>query len=255
MLTQDYLKKTIDEKGAGLLVLVDPDRLDEHQLPRFAQLCEDAEVDAFLVGSSILVQQDFDDFVCSFKSATSLPVIGFPGSINQISASLDAILFLSIISGRNPEYLFGQHVHAAPIIQRAELEALSTGYMLIESGRLTTAQYISGSLPLPRNKPEVAAATGLAAQMMGMKYLFADGGSGADESVPEEMIFAISESCSIPLIVGGGISSPIQASRKVQAGASLVVIGNAIEDRVDGGYIKELASAVHVAVPRPMGSD
>lgn len=252
MSISSQLQTTLDEKGGGLIVLVDPDRLTASQLPKFVDLCEAADVDAFFIGSSILVQDGFDAFVREFKQLTRLPVIGFPGSINQISPSLDAILYLSIVSGRNPEYLFGQHIHAAPLIRSYGIEPLSTGYMLIESGKLTTAQYMSNSLPIPRSKPDVAAATGIAAEMMGMQYLFTDGGSGAEESVSEEMIFAISEVCSIPLIVGGGISTAEAASRKIQAGASFVVVGNAIEDRMDGAYIKELASAVHVAVPRPL---
>ena len=169
MTVASHLSRARTEKGAGLIVLVDPDKMDLRRLPHFISLCEDAEVDAFFVGSSILVQHGFDAFVKELKSLTLLPVIGFPGSINQISPSLDAILFLSIISGRNPEYLIGQHIHAAPLIKSYGVEPLSTGYMLIESGRLTTAQYISGSLPLPRTKPDVAAATGLAAEMMGMQ--------------------------------------------------------------------------------------
>jgi len=233
-------------------VLVDPDRLSVERIGNYSSVCEEAGVDAFLVGSSILIQSDFDSFVTTLKNATSLPVIGFPGSISQISSSLDAILYLSIISGRNPEYLFGQHVHAAPIIRSKRIEPLSTGYMLVESGRITTAQYMSHSIPLPGNKPDVAAATGLAAEMMGMKYLFTDAGSGAESSVSEELIFAITELCSIPLIVGGGIRTPEDASRKVQAGASFVVIGNAIEERTDIEFLKELATSVHVAVPRSL---
>src|SRR5690606_38448440 len=138
--------------------------------------CAQAGVDAFFVGSSILRRADFDQFCSQLKEHTRLPAIGFPGSISQVSAELDAILFLSIVSGRNADFLIGQHVHAAPAIRRMGIETIATAYMLVESGATTTAQYMSHSLPLPANKPDVAAATALAAEMLGMRLLFTDAG-------------------------------------------------------------------------------
>lgn len=243
----DQLRHTADRKGAGFVVLIDPDKLDEAELASFARKCAEADVDALFIGGSLLHATEVEQYLERLKTVTELPVIGFPGSLSQLSPNLDALLYLSVISGRNPEYLIGQHVSAAPLIQRLELEPISTGYMLVESGRATTAQYMTGSKPLPRHKPEIAAATALAGEMMGMKLLFADGGSGADDPVPEEMIAAISESCSVPLVVGGGITTPAEVERKVAAGAQFVVIGDAIEKRRDGAYIGELAAAAHQA--------
>ncbi len=238
------------DRGAAFLVLIDPDKCSVESLPVFAALCHEAGVDAFLVGGSLLHATAFDDYLRQLRALTPLPLIGFPGSLSQVSDQLDALLYLSVISGRNPEYLFGQHVHAAPIIRRLGLEAISTGYMIVESGRATTAQYISHTMPLPRHKPDVAAATALAAELMGMRLLYADGGSGADQTIPEEMIAAICEVCTVPLVVGGGLRTPDEVARKVRAGASLIVVGTAIEQRPDGAYVKELAAAVHGAVMR-----
>lgn len=240
------------EKGAGFIVLIDPDKLPADDLEPFVEMCDVSDVDALFLGGSLLQAMELEPYVRRLKASTRLPVIGFPGALNQVTASLDAVLYLSVVSGRNPEYLFGQHVHAAPVIRRLGVEAISTAYMLIESGRATTAQYMSHTLPLPRTKPDVAAATALAAEMMGMRMLFADGGSGADHTVPEEMIQAITDTCSAPLVVGGGLSTPRDVSDKVRAGASFVVIGNAIERRPDAGYVSELAAAAHVSVPRAL---
>jgi putative glycerol-1-phosphate prenyltransferase len=248
----DKLLATSATKGAGFIVLVDPDRIAEDKVPSLVAMCEKADVDAFFVGSSILAHPNFHRFVSVLKEASSLPVIGFPGSVGQLSPALDAVLFLSVISSRNPEYLFGQHVHAAPVIRSMGVEPIATGYMLVDGGKTTTAQYVTHSMPLPCDKPDVAAATALAAEMMGMRLLFADGGSGAAGSVSEPIVSAISEVCSVPLVVGGGLRSPNEVARKVQAGAQFVVVGTAVEARPDGGFISELAAAAHIAVPRPI---
>jgi phosphoglycerol geranylgeranyltransferase len=248
--TYEHLSRVRRDKGAGFIVLVDPDKLRARDLPGFIAGCEAAEVDALFVGGSLLHATELDRFLREIKAHTSMPLIGFPGSLSQLSAELDALLYLSVISGRNPEYLFGQHVHAAPIIRRLGIEAISTGYMLVESGRATTAQYMSHTMPLPRHKPDVAAATALAAELMGMRLLFADGGSGADAPVPVEMVAAICQTCTVPLVVGGGLATPEAVALRVQHGASFVVVGDAIERRPDAGYIAELAAAAHVSVPR-----
>ena len=241
-----------ERKGGGFIVLIDPDKLSAADLPGFATQCVEAGVDLFFVGGSLMHVTELEPFVARLKEVSPLPVIGFPGSLNQVTASLDAVLYLSVISGRNPEYLFGQHVAAAPMIRRLNIEPIATGYMLVESGRSTTAQYMCHSMPLPRHKPDIAAATALAAEMMGMRLLFTDGGSGADHTVPEEMIGAIRATCRIPLVVGGGIRTPLEVARKMEAGADFVVVGNALEQRRDGGYIAELSAAAHSAIPRPV---
>lgn len=241
------------ERGAGFVVLIDPDKLDEEDIPAFAERCAAAGVDAFFIGGSLVHLPDVHRIVGSIKRATDLPVIAFPGSLTQLSPAFDAVLYLSVVSGRNPEHLIGQHVHAAPLIRRYGLEPIPTAYLLIESGRLTTAQYMSGGHPIPRNKPDIAAATALAAEMMGMKLLFTDGGSGAEHPVSEEMIAAITHTCEAPLVVGGGIRSPEEVARRVSAGASFIVVGHAIEQRVqDGAYVAELAEAAHASMAHPL---
>ena len=248
--TYQHLLDTRRDRGAVFIVLIDPDKRPVETLPAFTQRCHDAGVDAFFVGGSLLHATAFDSYLRRLRTLTTLPLIGFPGSLGQVSAELDGLLYLSVISGRNPEYLFGQHVHAAPLIRRLGLEPISTGYMLIDSGRATTAQYMSHTMPLPRHKPDIAAATALAAEMLGMRLIYADGGSGADQTVPEEMIAAVCEVCTIPLIVGGGLRTPDEIARKVRAGAGLIVVGTAIEQRPDASYVADLASATHEAVTR-----
>lgn len=250
----DRLLDVRRQRGAGFIVLIDPDKLPAEDLPRFALLCAEAGVDALFVGGSLLHAPALDAYLRHLRVVTDLPIIGFPGSLSQLSAELDALLYLSVVSGRNPEYLIGQHVHAAPVIHRLGLEPISTGYMLVESGRRTTAEYMSHTMPLPRHKPDVAAATALAAEMMGMRLLYADGGSGADSTVPEEMIAAITEVCTTPLVVGGGLCTPGAIERKVHAGASFIVVGTAIERRPDAGYVAELAAAAHVAARRSLST-
>lgn len=246
----DFIRRTAGEHGAAFVVLVDPDRLDTDSLPAFCDRCAEANVDAFFVGSSILRRADFDQFCIRLRQHTKIPTIGFPGSITQVSGELDAILFLSIVSGRNADFLIGQHVHAAPTIRRLGIETIPTAYMLVESGATTTAQYMSHSLPLPANKPDVAAATALAAEMLGMKLLFTDAGSGAASPVPVEIVRAISETCSSPIVVGGGMRTPEAVRDRAEAGASVIVVGNALEQRSDLGFLTELGQAAHVAQRR-----
>ena len=249
MKTYKYLLNTIETKGAAYLVLLDPDKLSEAKLIPFVRHCEKSGVDGFLIGGSLMISGDLDSFVEKVKIETSLPAIIFPGSINQISPVADAILFLSVISGRNAEHLIGKHVTASPLIKRAKVEPISTGYVLVESGVTTTAVYMSGSFPVPRNKPEIAAATALAGEYLGMKFIYLEAGSGALESVPDEMVKAVSEECSIPIIVGGGIRNPQTARRKVDNGASIIVTGNFFENENNWDLIKDFANAIHHKLP------
>ena len=241
----NQLLKTIEKKGAAYLILLDPDKLNSDKLQSFIKRCNDADVDGFLIGGSLMLNGDFDDFIKTVKQSTNLPVIIFPGAINQVSSNADAILFLSVVSGRNPEHLIGKHVLAAPLIRRANLEPISTAYILVESGTQTTAQYMSGSLPIPRNKPEIAAATALASEYIGMKLIYLEAGSGAQQTVPNEMVKAVSSICSVPVIVGGGIKSPKVAREKVDNGAKIIVTGNFFENENNWSLIKEFADAIH----------
>ncbi|GIK59965.1 MAG: geranylgeranylglyceryl/heptaprenylglyceryl phosphate synthase [Ignavibacteriota bacterium] len=249
MKTYNYLLNTVHSKGAAYLVLLDPDKLTSSKIAPFIRHCEKSGVDGFLIGGSLMISGDLDSFIANVKVETTLPLIIFPGSINQVSSIADAILFLSVISGRNPEHLIGKHVIASPLIKRAKIEPISTGYILIESGVTTTAVYMSGSLPVPRNKPEIAAATALAGEYLGMKFIYLEAGSGAQESVPDEMVKVVSEECSIPVIVGGGIRTPQTARRKVENGASIIVTGNFFEDENNWDLIKDFSNAIHYKLP------
>lgn len=245
----NQLLNTIKAKGAAYLILLDPDKLSDSKIIPFVKHCEKSGVDGFLIGGSLMISGDLNSFIETIKVETSLPLIIFPGSVNQISPLADAILFLSVISGRNAEHLIGKHVTASTLIKRANVEPISTGYILIESGVTTTAVYMSGSLPIPKNKPEIAAATALAGEYLGMKFIYLEAGSGAQESVPDEMVKAVSQECTVPIIVGGGIRNPQTARRKVENGASIIVTGNFFEDENNWDLIKEFASAIHHKLP------
>ncbi|MGE5354173.1 MAG: geranylgeranylglyceryl/heptaprenylglyceryl phosphate synthase, partial [Acidobacteriota bacterium] len=212
----------------------------------FVKRCESAGVDGFLVGGSLMMNGNLSNTISVIKKNTSIPVVIFPGGISQVSSNADAILFLSLVSGRNPEHLIGKQIMAAPIIKAYNLETIPTGYILVESGSITTVEYISGSTPVPRNKPEIAVATALAAQYLGMKMIYLEGGSGAQMSVPNEMISIVSKNVDVPVIAGGGIRTARDAREKVESGASIVVTGNYFEDDENWDKIKEFADAVHV---------
>jgi phosphoglycerol geranylgeranyltransferase len=242
----EYLLNTISLKGAVYLILLDPDKISEDKLPAFIKCCEKSGVDGFLIGGSLLINGNLESSINKVKNTTGLPVIIFPGSINQIYPEADAILYLSVVSGRNADDLIGKHVLAAPLIKQSGLEPISTAYILIESGVTTTAQYMSGSFPIPRNKPEIASATALAAEYIGMKMIYLEAGSGAEQAVPNEMVKAVSEQCTVPVIVGGGIKTPIAARDKVENGANIIVTGNFFEDENNWDLIRNFADAVHV---------
>jgi phosphoglycerol geranylgeranyltransferase len=241
----ESLLATSKSKGAGYFVLIDPDKIASDKLPSFIEQATEAGVDAFLIGGSLIVDDSFEQCIKTIKQHTKVPAVIFPGGVMQISPSADAILFLSIISGRNPQHLIGDQVLAAPIVKRIGLEAISTAYMLIESGRTTSAEFMSNTQPLPRHKPDIAVAHAMAAEILGFKLIYLEAGSGAEQSVPEEMIGAIAKYCSVPLIVGGGLRTPDDARRKVQAGARFIVTGTILEKNSSVSLIKEFASAIH----------
>jgi putative glycerol-1-phosphate prenyltransferase len=242
----EKLLKVKSEKGAGYFVLLDPDKSHADNLPQIVQDALDAQVDAFLIGGSLLMTPDFDNYVKTIKQYTKdCPVIIFPGGVNQLSAHADALLYLSLISGRNPHHIIGTQVMAAPIIHKLKIEPISTAYLLVESGKATTAEFMSGTTPLPRHKIDIAVAHALAAAYLGFKMIYLEGGSGAEHSVPDEMIAAIASVVDVPLIVGGGIRTPKEAAKKVAAGASFIVTGNVLENNDDTQIIKDFASAIH----------
>jgi phosphoglycerol geranylgeranyltransferase len=233
--------------SAGYLLLVDPDKIDSKKFPDFINKAAEAGVDAFLVGGSLMLSDEFDRTLKVIKENTKVPVIIFPGSVSQVSPNADAILFLLLISGRNPDHLIGNQVIAAPIIKKMGLEAISTGYMLIEGGIITSAEFMSNTKPIPRQKSDIAVAHALAAELIGMKMLYLEAGSGAKEAVPDEMIQKVTQYCSLPVITGGGICTPEKAMKKVAAGASFIVTGTIIEQNLDISLVKEFAEAIHTS--------
>lgn len=224
-------------------VLIDPDNTDMDQIIETAQLCNDAKVDYVFVGGSLMLSNHLDECIKTFKSKSSIPVILFPGSPSQVSKEADALLYLSLISGRNPELLIGAHVVSAPKIKASGLEIISTGYIVIDGGKPTTVSYMSHSAPIPYDKDDIAVCTAIAGEFLGKNVLYLDAGSGAINPISEKMIQKVSNQISIPLIVGGGISSPEKAIANCQAGADIIVVGNALEKNKH--LIKVLAEAIH----------
>lgn len=245
MTTLERILKIKETKGAGYFVLIDPDKWQPDELVKLAVQASEDGADAILVGGSLVLSASFDELVKKIKYQIEVPLIIFPGSQTQVSKYADAIFFLSLISGRNPTYLIGEQVRAAPAIKAHRIEAISVGYMLIESGSTTSAEFMSNTQPIPRDKPDLAKATAMAAEFMGMKLVYLEAGSGAQRSVSNELISGVKKYVSIPLIVGGGIRTPEEARQKVAAGASFVVTGNVLEKKGNNGLIKEFAEAVH----------
>ncbi len=225
-----HIKKAKKENKQLLAILLDPDKLVFNQVAEKIEKINKHKVDFILVGGSLLFTNILDTLILEIKKNTSIPVILFPGNAMQISDNADGILFLSLLSGRNPEFLIGNQVVAAPLLKQTDLEVISTSYLLIESGRETTASYISNSKPIPRHKPEIAMATALAGEMMGHQLVYLDGGSGAQKVVPPEIIQQINQNVQSPIVVGGGIRTTKQLLTAYKAGATMVVIGTAFEN-------------------------
>ena len=219
-------KKNNGQKS--LAILIDP---DQHQGSITHDIISQSllhGVDLFLVGGSLVSNGITQKCVADLKKFGAPHVVLFPGNEIQLAPEADALLFMSLISGRNPEYLIGKQVIAAPWVKKHQIETLPTGYMLVESGKLTSALYISGTLPLPNDKPDIAAATAMAGEMLGMKILYLDAGSGAQKPVPQNLIKAVNKNTESVLFVGGGIKSQEQAVNAWLSGADIVVVGNGI---------------------------
>lgn len=224
-------------------VLIDPDKVTADSLLKTIDLAVKSGVDYFFVGGSLLVNDMLNESIDVIKSSCAIPVIIFPGSASQIKDNADAILFLSLISGRNPELLIGQHVQAAPILKASKLEIISTGYMLIDGGAPTTVSYVSNTTPIPSDKDDIASCTALAGEMLGLKIIYLDAGSGAKNHVTTSMVKNISSQINIPLIVGGGIRDAKTAKEICNAGADIIVVGNAIEK--NDALIESISRAIH----------
>ena len=235
-----------DRKRSGkksFAVLIDPDKVNDQTVAELIELSVSSKVDYFFVGGSLVVSNYLDQCLQLIKKSCSIPTVLFPGSPSQVSKYADALLYLSLISGRNAELLIGQHVVSAPMVKKSGLEVMSTGYIVVDGGAQTTVSYISNSSPLPSDKSEIAVCTALAGEMLGMKLIYMDAGSGAKNPISETMITKVAQSISVPLIVGGGIIDPEKAYLNCKAGADVIVVGNAIEK--DSSLIREMAAAVH----------
>ncbi len=224
-------------------VLIDPDKVSKPMLDKSVKLSVEAGVDYFFLGGSLVISNHLDDCVQHIKSICNIPVILFPGSPSQVSKYADSLLYLSLISGRNAELLIGQHVISAPVVKQSGLEIMPTGYMVIDGGAPTTVSYISNASPIPADKNEIAMCTAMAGEMLGMKLIYMDAGSGARRPITESMIELVASHIEAPLIIGGGITEPEKAYRNCKAGADVIVVGNAIEK--DDSLIKEIAAAIH----------
>ena len=233
------------KKGTGskLAVLIDPDKHDTASLLRLINHADNCKADYLFIGGSLLLEANFEATVQTIKDHSQTPLIIFPGNNYQLSALADAILFLSLISGRNPEYLIGQQVVAAPTVKKLGLEAIPTGYMLVDGGRVSATSYMTQTVPIPNDKTDIAVATAQAGELLGMKLIYLEAGSGAKDTVSAAMIKEVKRHISIPLIVGGGIRSAEQAEEICKAGADVIVVGNALEETP--GLLMEISLAVH----------
>jgi putative glycerol-1-phosphate prenyltransferase len=234
-------KKNAQKKSFA--VLIDPDRITKSSLEDLISKAAEAHVDYFFVGGSLVISDHLDACIQQIKHSSNIPVLLFPGSPSQVCKHADALLYLSLISGRNADYLIGQHVISAPFVKNSGLEIIPTGYMVIDGGAATTVSYISNASPIPADKADIALCTAMAGEMLGMKLIYMDAGSGAKKAITEEMIATVSKHIDVPLIVGGGIRDAEKAYLNCQAGADVIVVGNAIEK--DASLMKELAAAVH----------
>lgn len=240
ILDQLVEKKALSEKQFA--VLIDPDNQSAEELVAFVQKADAAGAGFFLVGGSLLISDQLEATILAVKSATSKPVVIFPGSPMQVNNKADGILLLSLISGRNAEMLIGHHVIAAPLLKRSRLEVLPTGYILVDGGRQTTASFMSGTTPIPADKPDIAAVTAMAGEMLGLKLIYMDAGSGAQNPITAEMIGKVAKGTDVPLIIGGGIRSIESAKTAFDAGADVIVVGNALEKNPE--FLNELAGLV-----------
>jgi phosphoglycerol geranylgeranyltransferase len=224
-----------------LAVLFDPDQMRLGRMEQALELAVECDIDYFFIGGSLVVNNRLDEVLAGIRQRCSIPMILFPGNSFQLSYRADGLLFLSLISGRNPELLIGQHVISAPFLKMSPLEIISTGYILIDGGVQTSVQYMSNTYPIPAQKDDIAVCTALAGELLGLKIMYLDAGSGARNPVSESMIESVGSAVSVPLIVGGGIRTPEKITANFRAGADVVVVGNAIEK--DPGLIREMAAA------------
>lgn len=232
---KSFYEELKDRSKKRVALLVDPDAYDNDGLDELIGYIKQYPPDLLLVGGSILFKP-IDLTITALKLGTRLPVFVFPGNLYQLSDRADGILFLSLISGRNPEFLIGNHVLAAPHLGRSGIEVIPTGYMLIGDGKISSVEYMSNTTPIPGDKTDIAVATAMAGEMLGLKSIYLEAGSGAIHSVEPAIVSAIRKNISLPLMVGGGIRNTETAQELFSAGADMIVVGNAMEE--NPGLIK-----------------
>lgn len=243
------MTKTLDILNSSerkLAILIDPEKTNETDaLEELIRKVKTLNPTFIFVGGSTVETSDLDKCISTIKSKTEVPVVIFPGSHDQINEQADAVLFLSLLSGRNPDYLIGHQVQSAHILKKMQIETISTAYLLIDGGKNSSVAYVSQTSPIPNDQTTIAVNTAVAGEMLGFKTVFLDAGSGAKDPVPEKMIQEVKRQISVPLIIGGGLRSLEQIENAYSAGADLVVIGNKIEEDTDflldliGYYSKE----------------
>lgn len=241
MIYQHLLQRMKANKPLFAL-LIDPDKHTPSSLNRSVEAANQAQVDWLLVGGS-LVTSRIDQTIDIIKKQTDIPVILFPGSLLQVSDKADGILFLSLISGRNPDLLIGMQVLSAPILKDSGMEILPTGYILVDTGRCTSVEYISNTKPVPYDKPSLAMATALAGEMLGLRLIYMDAGSGAEKPISQQMIREVRQELNVPLIVGGGLRTANDMRKALEAGADVLVVGTAAEENID--KLNEFSSLIH----------
>ena len=239
---KNIYQNIIQKTGKKIAVLIDPDKTNGTAISKTILLAKKAKVDFFLIGGS-LVSENPDYFIKKLKTESNIPAVLFPGSLLQYSSMADAILFLSLISGRNPELLIGNHVTVAPFLKKSDMEVLPTGYMLIGTGKSTSVEYVSNTTPIPSDKADIAVATAVAGELLGLRLIYMDAGSGAKNPIPTEMIKLVKQNIDIPLIIGGGLKNESQVENACKSGADIIVVGNAFEN--DNNKILNMAKIVH----------
>ncbi|MGM0503516.1 MAG: geranylgeranylglyceryl/heptaprenylglyceryl phosphate synthase [Bacteroidota bacterium] len=239
----ELIDNNIKNNNKLFALLIDPDHHSEESLKEITNKANQTSVDLILIGGSLL-NNAIDNSIHLIKKHTTIPVILFPGSLLQLSSKADGILLLSLISGRNPDLLIGNHVVAASYLKNSNLEILPTGYILVNGGKTTSVEYMSNTTPLPSDKPDIAVSTAMAGEMLGLRFIYLEAGSGAEISLTTQMISQVKNNINIPLIVGGGIRTPEDIQRIVSAGADIIVSGTAMEQNPD--ILGSLVKAAHL---------
>jgi len=241
----DKIEEKRKDRGCLALALIDPDVKNQKKIIEMVKISENSDIDAILVGGSLMMDEKFDLRLKQIKDSTDLPVIIFPGSPNQVSSDADAILYLSLISGRNPQYLIGAHVESAPKIKKLKIEAIPTAYILLDGGSKTSVQIISNTDPLPMDKKNIVLAHALAGQYLGNKLLYLETGSGSLKHVSYDLLSYLNSNIDIPIIVGGGINNLTSVKKLVDAGASYIVFGSYIENSANIKTLNTFTNAIH----------